>query len=402
MTSARPDVSGVPVIVLTDPAVLRDPFTAYARARELSPVAQLRIPRLGAMWALTRHEGVRAMLADPRFAVTADSFIRPDVPEDCQNYMRTTLMDGPDHVRLRRLVAPAFGRRRVGELRAQVELAVEKLLDELPDHVELGAVDLVRHFAQPLPIDVMCALVGIPEANRPRWREYGAAVAAGSGRRFADAWPGMLEGARAAVARHRAEPADDLVCDLLRAHGEDGDRLTETELVTLVWLLVIAGQTTNVVANAVHALLCHPEQLAALRAEPGLMPGAVDELIRWGGSTLLTMPRYAREDLELYGVRVRPGERVTAAVAAADRDPRVFADPDRLDITRDPGPSPHLGFACGPHACLGAALGRAETEVALSALWRRYPDLALAAPARELVRVPDPGTWRLASLPVRL
>jgi cytochrome P450 len=395
---------GVPEIDLSEIEVLRDPFAAYGQARERSPLARVLAPGFGTMWALTRHEGARAMLGDPRFELSADSFLRPEVPEDCLAYMRTMgEMNGPEHTRLRRLVSPAFTARRAAEFRPRIEPIVENLLDDLPGHAEGGSVDLLRHFARPLPMDVICELVGIPEPARPRWREYGATVAAGAGQGFAEAIPGIMEGAKAAVARRRVEPGDDLISDLIRTQAEDGDRLNDTEMVTLVWHLVIAGQTpTNLIANAVAALLSHPGQLAALRDDTGLMPRAVEELIRWCGPTLLSIPRHAREDVELYGTPVRKGEAVTAAVAAVNRDPRAFADPDRLDIGRAAGTSGHLGFAHGPHFCLGASLARVQTEVALTALLRRSPGLTLAVPSADVERALDPGTWRLAALPVTL
>lgn len=394
----------VPEIDLADIEVVRDPFAAYGRAREHSPLARILAPGFGTMWALTRHEGARAMLGDPRFEINADSFIRPDVPEDCLPYMRTMAeMNGPEHTRLRRLVSPAFTARRAAEFGPRIEPIVEGLLDDLPRHAESGSVDLLPHFARPLPMDVICELVGIPEPDRPQWREYGATVATGMSQGFADAIPGIMEGAKAAVARRRAEPGDDLVSDLVRAQAEDGDRLDDTETVGLVWHLVLAGQTpTNLIANAVEALLSHPDQLTALRGDPGLMPRAVEELMRWCGPTLLSIPRYAREDVELFGTLVRKGEALTAAVAAANRDPRAFADPDRLDVGRTAGPSAHLGFAHGPHFCLGASLARVQTQIAITALLRRFPGLALAAPPPDGLRALDPGTWRLTALPVTL
>jgi cytochrome P450 len=403
MTGTRHDVPAVLEIDLTDTEVLRDPFAAYGHARERSPLVRLLIPGLGPMWALTRHQDARTMLGDPRFEINADSFIRPDVPDDCLPYMRTmSEMDGPEHARLRRLVSPAFTARRAAEFRPRIEPIVENLLDNLPGHAEHGSVDLLRHFARPLPIEVICELVGIPEPDRPRWREYGATVATGSGQGFAEAIPGIMEGAKAAIARRHDEPGDDLVSDLVRVRAEDGDRLNDAEAVTLVWHLVLAGQTpTNLIANAVEALLCHPGQLAALREDPGLMPRAVEELMRWCGPTLLSIPRYARADIELCGTLVRKGEPVTATIAAANRDPRAFADPDRLDISRATGPAGHLGFAHGPHFCLGASLARVQTEAALTALLHRFPGLTLAV-APEEVRAPDPGTWRLTALPVTL
>lgn len=383
-----------PEIDLTDLKVLTDPFTAYDQAREVSAVAKLVIPGFGPFWALTRYTQARAMLADPRFEVRSESFMRPPgIPEHCLEYMRTMAeQDGPEHLRLRRLVAPAFTPKRAAHLRPRLVTLTERLLDELPAHAEDGVVDLVPHFARPLPMDVICEMTGIPEADRPRWREYGAAVAGGVGPDFATAIPEIIAGAKDAVARSRAEPGDDLIGDLVRA--EDDDRLTDTELVTLVWHLVLAGQTpVNLIANAVEALLRHPDQLAALRADPALWPGAVEELMRFCSPQLLTTPRFAREDVEIDGQVIREGERVTAAMVAADRDPRAFPDADRLDVTRSG--SPQLGFSHGPHFCLGASIARVETEVALSALFARFPDLALAG---DVPRAPDGGTWRPAEL----
>ncbi|GAA4231326.1 cytochrome P450 [Streptosporangium album] len=403
MTDVRPDVSGVPEIDLTDIEVLRDPAAAYGRVRERSPLARLQAPGMRPMWVLTRYEDARAMLNDPRFELSADSFMRPTgIPEHCLVYMRTMQeMEGPEHTRLRRLVSPAFTARRAVDFRPRIEPIVENLLDDLADHAEGGSVDLLAHFARPLPIEVICELVGIPESDRPRWREYGAAVAAGWGPALADAIPGIMEGAKRAVAVRRAEPGNDLISDLIHTQADDQGRLSGTEMVTLVWNLVLAGQTpTNLIANAVDTLLRHPGQLAALREDTGLMPRAVEELTRWCGPQLLTIPRHPREDVEIGGVLIRAGEPVTAAIVSANRDPRAFADPDRLDVSRAAGPSGHLGYAHGPHFCLGAALARVQVEIALIALLRRFPDLALAGQAAG--RVPDPGTWRLASLPVTL
>ncbi|WP_439380322.1 cytochrome P450 family protein [Amycolatopsis lexingtonensis] len=383
-----------PEIDLTDLEVLTDPFTAYDRAREVSAVAKLVIPGFGPFWALTRYAEARAMLTDPRFEVRSESFMRPPgIPEHCLEYMRTMAeQDGPEHLRLRRLVAPAFTPKRASQLRPRLAAITGRLLDALPAHAEDGVVDLVAHFARPLPMDVICELTGIPEADRPRWREYGAAVAGGVGPDFAAAIPAIIEGAKEAVARSRAEPGDDLIGDLVRA--QDDDRLTDTELVTLVWHLVLAGQTpVNLVANAVEALLRHPDQLKLLRADPGLWPGAVEELMRFCSPQLLTTPRFAREDVEIDGELIRAGERVTAAMVAADRDPRVFDGADRLDVTRTG--AAQLGFSHGPHFCLGASIARVETEVALSMLVDRYPGLALAG---DVPRAPDGGTWRPARL----
>ncbi|TMR90557.1 cytochrome P450 [Nonomuraea basaltis] len=393
-------MTDVPEIDLTDVAVLQDPFSAYTRAGAESPVARLVAPGFE-FWAVLRHEEARAMLTDPRLETSESTFQqRPDVPADCLPYMRSmTEMNGAEHARLRRLVAPAFTPRKAAEFGPQIERIVEGLLDELPEHVaEDGTVDLLAHFARPLPIEVICEMVGIPVADRPRWREYGAAVAAGHGDAFAQAIPGIMDGAKAAVARAKSEPGADLLSDLARIQEEDGDRLGEGELIALVWQLVLGGQTpTNLIANAVVTLHAHPGQLAALRADPGLMPRAVEELIRWCGPQLLTFPRFTTEEIEIGGVPVPKGVPVVAAIPAANRDPRVIEEPDLFDIGREP--SAHLGFAHGPHFCVGASPARVQTAIALGALLRRFPDLTLAEDPRH---TPDPGTWRVLSLPVTL
>ncbi|WP_208761785.1 cytochrome P450 [Microbispora hainanensis] len=185
-------------------------------------------------------------------------------------------MSAHEHARLRRLVAPAFTPRRAAGFRPRMEAIVEALLDDLPAQAdEGGRVDLLRHFARPLPMDIICALVGIPEEDRPRWREWGASGAAGAGRDFARAIPGIMAGAREAVAARRARPRgeedghEDVLGELVRAQDEDGDRLSDTEIVTMVWHLVLAGQTpANLIADAVAALLSHPDQLAAVPSDP--------------------------------------------------------------------------------------------------------------------------------------
>lgn len=386
----------VPEIDPTDPAVLSDPFTAYGEARERCPVAKMRLPGMGAMWVLTRHEDAKAMLADPRFELSPNSFMGlPGVPEHCKPYLRTmSEMNGPEHLRLRKLAAPAFTARRAEGFRARIEVIVGELLDALPDG---DPVDLLEHFARPLPMDVICELVGIPGEERARWREYGAAAVSGYGPGFLAAIPGIIEGAIEAVELRRTSPGDDLISQLLGVRDEDGDRFTDAELVTLVWQLVIAGQTpTNLIVNGLEALLTHPDQLAAVRADPALVPRAVEELTRWVGPQLLTVPRFATEEVAFGDVVIGKGEPVMTSIVSANRDPRVYAMPDELDVTREQ-PAGHLGYSHGAHFCLGAAFARVQTQVAISEILRRFPNLVLAETPQ---RTPDGGTWRLGSLPV--
>ncbi|AGL14342.1 cytochrome P450 [Actinoplanes sp. N902-109] len=382
-------------IDVSDPAVLGDPLTAYAQAREAGPVARLVTPGFGFMWAVTRYDDAKTMLADERFELTANTFLRPAVPEHCRRYMRTmTELEPPEHARLRRLVSPAFTARRAAAFRPRIERIVDALLAELP---ATGEVELVGAVARPLPIDVICELVGIPERDRAAWRGYGAAISAVDLEAYSAAIPAIIQDAAGAVARRTAEPGDDLLSELIGISAGDAGRLSEVELVTLVWHLVLAGQTpANLLANAVEALLRHPGELAALRADPSLLPAAVEELTRWCSPQPLSLPRFPREDVELGGVRIGRGEPVVAALACANRDPRAFADPDRLDLRRS-GPA-HLGYAHGPHFCLGAALARVEIEVALAALLHRFPAMSVVTAEH----VPDPGTWRLNRLVVSL
>jgi cytochrome P450 len=380
---------------LTDPAVAADPFTAYRRAQECSPVVRLTAPGM-AMWAVTRYREAKAMLGDPRFAPSAASYsARPrNVPAAYEPYLRTMQeRDGPGHLRLRRLVAPAFTPRRAERFRAQIGDLVRGLLDDVAAHAEDGTADILTCFARPLPMAVICAVIGVPDADRPRWHGYGAAISTGDGHAFADAIPAIVDDAKAVLAHRRSTPGDDLVSDLVRVGGLD-----DTELVTLIWHLVLAGQVpTHLIANGLDALLTHPTQLAALREHPDRIGPAVEELLRWCSPQLLAVPRFASEDAVIGDVTVPAGEPVTVTLGAANRDPRVFTDPDTLDVARRPADG-HLAFLHGPHFCLGAALARLQTEIALSAVLRRWPHLDM----HEAIRAPDPATWRLAALTVAL
>ncbi|GII80130.1 cytochrome P450 [Sphaerisporangium rufum] len=425
-TSAAPSTSsttdaGLPAetIDLTDPRLMRDPFGGYGRLRERAPLARGRFTGRGTpVWLVTRYADVRMVLADPRFAndpanvagldaagIRARELAARGVPAEYARYLDSVLdVDGADHLRLRTLVSRAFTRRRVGALRPRVEQITEDLLDRLPDGAAGGVVDFLEGFAYPLPITVICELVGIPEPDRPRWRQWGRALIEMRPGGVGAVLAAMVGHIRELIEHRRAAPADDLLTALIRAHDQGGDRLSDTEMVTMVLTLVLAGHetTAHLIGNGVAALLAHPGQLAALRADPGLLPGAVHELIRWCGPVHATRLRYATCDLEIGGMPVRRGEAVMAMLVGANHDPREFDDPARLDITRRPGGDAHAGFGHGPHYCLGAALARQETEVALAALLRRFPGLTLAVPYERLERQLMPGAWRLARLPLRL
>ncbi|GAA4585930.1 cytochrome P450 [Planotetraspora phitsanulokensis] len=410
------------VVDLMDPALMSDPFGGFSRLRERAAMVRGSFPGVDTpIWLVTRYDDVKLVLSDRRFVndpanvpgmdvrnIREKAIQARGIPPECARYLMDGILDvdGADHIRLRRLVSRTFTARRVSELRPRVEDITEALLDGLAATPANDVVDLIDRFAYPLPITVICELVGIPEESRPQWREWGKALVSLEPGHFGDVIVAMVAHIRELIERRRAEPSGDLLTGLIRAHDEDGDHLSDTEMITMVLTLVLAGHetTAHLIGNGVAALLTHPEQLALLRDEPGLMPRAVHELMRWCGPVHATRMRYATEDLEIGGMPVRRGEAVMAMLVGANYDPREFDEPDRLDITREPDErrENHVGFGHGLHYCLGAALARQEGEVAIAALSRRFPDLALAVDPKDLQRQLLPGSWRLARLPVRL
>ncbi|MBB6172853.1 hypothetical protein HNR23_002913 [Nocardiopsis mwathae] len=405
---------------LMDPEFVREPYGAWARIREHGPVVPGYFVDGFPLWVVTRHEDARAVLSDPRFA--NDSASVPGVetnertalmrhfgiPEDYIPYLAESVLDadGADHTRLRKLVSRAFTVRRVNELRPRVEEITEQLLDRLPGEAEDGVVDLIEHFAYPMPITVICEMVGVPDEDRPLWLKWSHDLVSTDTDAMGAAVVELVDHLKAMVERRRAAPRDDLIDALIRIQDEDGSRLGEAELVTMVLSLVVAGHetTAHLLGNGTAALLTHPDQLELLRRDESRAPAAVHELLRWCGPVLVTRPRFATEDVTVAGTLIRQGERVLVVLVSADRDPRRFDEPDRLDITRRPATrgEQHIAFGHGAHYCLGAALARQEGEVGFTRLLHRFPGLSLAVPEEELEWAPRPGMRRLARLPVRL
>ena len=382
-------------------AELADPYPCYQALRETAPVCRAELPDGLPVWLVTRHPDVRQALADPRLgndprsaAGTLGGGPRWR-PENLHNMLRA---DPPRHTRLRRLAAAAFTARRVQRLRPRIAEIAAGLLDDLAGP---GRVDLIERYAFPLPIVVICELLGIPAADRDRFREWTAAIL-----RYATdpAAAAAIEAARdgirdyltALIAAKRAAPGDDLTSALIAGGG-----FSETELLSTVSVLLTAGHetTANLIGNGTLALLRRPSQLAALRDDPGLLPGAVEELLRYDTPIVPGVMKFARADTEIAGVPIPAGDVVLLGIGAANRDPEVFADPDRLDVTR--ARPPHLSFGHGIHFCIGAGLARLETQLAVEGLLRRFPAIRLAVPAARL-------RWRggfirgLVALPVRL
>ncbi len=412
MTATPPVVPDI-----MDPGLIADPVGGYGQLREQAPVLRGRAPDGSAAWFVTRQADVRTVLSDPRFVNSAGSVpgVQVDsvrdklvemvgIPADLAHFFTDSILDydGDDHVRLRKLVSRAFTVRRVSALRPRVEEITAGLLVRMAGLSQ--PVDLIAEFAYPLPITVICELVGVPEADRPAWRRWSAAFM----RMRRDDTPAaareMIDHIHELIARRRAEPGDDLLTALVQVQEEDGDRLSADELVTMVLTLVMAGHetTANLIGNATLALLTHPDQHALLRGDAALWPGAVHELMRWCGPVQIARTRYAAEDVELGGVTIGRGDVVQPVLVSANHDPREYPDSERLDVTRRPAGrgEGHVGFGHGFHYCLGAALARQEGEVALRALVERFPRLALATDEPEWV--PVPGIRRLTRLPVRL
>ncbi|WKE68865.1 cytochrome P450 [Streptomyces sp. WP-1] len=384
-------------------AFRRDPHPVYAMLRERGPVHRIRIPHADEdyeTWLVVGYEEARAALADPRLAKDGTKIGVTFLDQELigRDLLAT---DPPQHTRLRGLVTRAFTMRRVEQLRPRVQRITDELLDEMLSPGSAGRADLIAALAYPLPLTVICELLGVPEMDRTEFRKISTQVVAptdhGSEREAIDRLGEYLT--ELIEDKRRSGVTGDLLGDLVRTTAEDGDRLSAEELRGMAFLLLIAGHetTVNLIGNGVLALLTHPDQLAALRADMSLIDGVVEETLRWEGPVENATFRYAAEPLELGGVRIEKGEHVMVGLTAAQRDGARFPAPERFDIRRDT--RGHLAFGHGLHYCLGAPLARLEGRVALSALLERAPGLALDGPHDEWL----PGMLMrgLRTLPVR-
>jgi nocardicin N-oxygenase len=371
----------------------------FEELRENEPLARVRLPYGGEGWMVTRYDDVRTANSDPRFSRAQ---IGEDTPRTTPLARRgdTILsLDPPEHTRLRRLLSKAFTARRMGAMQSWLEELFAGLLDD----VERSGppADVVRDLAEPFTIAVICRLLGVPYEDRStfqHWSEVIMSTTAYSKEEAMAADAAIRAYLTDLVAARRAARHDDLLSVLVAARDND-DRLSEDELITFGVTLLVAGHETSAhqLANMLYVLLTHEDQLSLLRKEPELLPRAVEELLRFvplGNG--VGNARIATEDVELSGGTVRAGEGVVAAAVNANRDPRIFTDPDRLDITREK--NPHLAFGHGAHYCLGAQLARMELRVAIGAVLERFPQLRLAVPA-------DQVEWKTGGLfrgPLRL
>ncbi len=383
----------------------RDPHRVYRKLREEDPLYRSRVFQA---FVATRYDDVQHVLRSPSFS--ADRMLTPAFQAMAKRTRRypqlhaliernLLMLEGPEHRRLRGLVGKAFTPRRVQELRPRIESLVEELLDEMEKR---GDVELIRDFAHPLPINVILEMLGLPAKDRHLFAEWSKPLATLVDPLEAEGGDGSIRQAveelnaylRPIIEDRRREPKDDLLTAMLQAE-EDGERLDEKDLLALVSLIMVAGHetTTSLISNSVIELLRNPSERKRLTEDPELIESAVDEFVRYAGTVVLT-DRVAIEDTELRGKRIKKGQVVICVIAAANRDPEQFEDPERLDLGREN--NHHLGFGLGSHFCLGAQLARLETQIALSALLRRFPDFT--GPA-------EPEAWKRSTVlrgPTRL
>ncbi|WP_330330814.1 cytochrome P450 [Streptomyces sp. NBC_00536] len=400
-----------------------DPYPAYAWLREHAPVHRTTLPSGVEAWLVTRYADARQALADQRLSKNPVHHAEPGktgIPGERSAGLMTHLLniDPPDHTRLRRLVSKAFTPRRVAEFTPRVQELTDHLIDAF---AEKGEADLIHEFAFPLPIYAICEMLGVPREDQDDFRDWaGMMIRHGGGPRGGvarsvkkiRAYLGEL------IHRKRDDLGDDLISDLIRA-SDHGDHLTEAEATAMCFVLLFAGfeTTINLIGNGTYALLRNPDQRALLQEslaaagesaggsaggsarDSALLATGIEELLRYDGPVELATWRYATEPLTLGGQDIPAGDPVLVVLAAADRDPARFDDPDTLDLARSD--NQHLGYGHGIHYCLGAPLARLEGQTALATLLTRLPDLELAVPPEEL-------RWRgglimrgLRTLPVR-
>jgi len=391
------------------PDYVQDPYPLYAALREQAPVSRVRMPGGTETWLVTQYEDVRAALADPRLHKDYRELdeLNPNAglpPTSSVGAMRASMLsrDPPDHTRLRRLVSKAFTPRRIEALRPRIAGITAGLLDAMED---AGPdVDLLESLAVPLPVTVICEMLGIPSQDREDFRGWTQVLIGTPGVAadvFTAASTAMFEYILRLLASKRAASGDDLLSALIQAR-DDGDRLDENELLSTVFLLLVAGHdtTVNLIGTGTLALLTHPAELARLRHDATLIPQAVEELLRFASPVNHATYRFAAQDVRIGGTVIPRGDLVLVAISSANHDPERFSDPDVLDLSRDPGG--HVAFGQGTHYCLGAPLARIEGEIAFGALLERFSDIELAVPAESLRFRPGTLIRGLESLPVRV
>jgi cytochrome P450 len=388
----------------------RDPFPQSEAMRAAGPVIPIKLPLLGKAWLTTTHAAALAMVKDNALFVQEGEHAGKAGVAGMQWWMPRSLRllavnmlqkDEPDHRRLRKLVDKAFARRDILAMRGRVEQIADRILDGFEARAE---ADLANAFSRRLPLEVICELLGLPDADRAEFSTWSRVFAIKNALdmvRVMGAVDRMGAYLRGQIEACRRTPRPGLIGELVRDE-EDGDRLSEDELLAMVFLLLIAGfeTTTHLISDSIIALEQHPEQKAFLLADPaGRMEHAVEELARFTTPVQSTKPRYVARDTEFFGATLRRGDLILAGLASANSDPAQFDHPEQLRLDRFP--NPHLVFSSGIHFCLGMQLARVETQSALARLYARFPALSIAPPdqIRWSSRL---GIRGVSSLPARL
>jgi cytochrome P450 len=400
-----------PEMDLASPAFKADPYATFASLRASDPIHQITLANSQSSWLVTRYKDADLVLRDERFVKDIHHAFDPDVldsmprelPLPRKNFLNLQMLslDPPDHTRLRALINISFTPRLIEQWRERIQRITDELIDAVQNQ---GEMDLIDGFAFPLPMMVISEMLGVPADDFTKFRTWSNLIveATGNPQQFAQSMDQMLAFytyLRALIEAKRQMPADDLLSKLIQTEAQ-GDKLSEEELVAMVFLLIVAGHetTVNLISNGLLALLQYPDQLELLQAKPALIKTAVEEFLRYRGPLLLATQRWAREDVEFQGQLIRRGDSVMVALSAANRDDEDFANPDRLDITREE--NRHLAFGKGIHYCLGAPLARLEGQIAIGTLVRRLPGLRLNATPESLVWRPGTLIMGLTHLPV--
>jgi cytochrome P450 len=400
-------------IDLSSQSFMQNPFPALARMREAGPVVRMRLPLLGNAWVATTYDAVSEVLKDDgTFVRDARNAGKRDavgfrwwawLPRSVRVLNENMLShDGPDHRRLRKLVDQAFSRHSVEGMRPRIDALCDGLLDRMAG---AAVVDLMEGLARPLPLAVICELLGLPEEDRPRFSQWARGVMSVKSLwgifRFLPALSRLVAYFEGHFEQCRGRPRPGLMTALVQAE-QDGDRLSADELRAMAFLLLLAGHetTVHVIGGGTLALLEAPEQKARLEAERSLLPSAVEELLRFVSPVQIAKPRYVGRDQEFRGRSLRRGDIIIPMLAAANADPARFHEPQRLDVGRSP--NPHVTFGTGSHFCLGAQLARVEAQVVIEKLFTRFPKLSLAVPPGALRYTGRLGLRALTALPVRL
>jgi cytochrome P450 len=387
-----------------NPELVANPFPMFELLRSMGSVVPLPfpLPGLGERgWMIARmQESVQVLKDTAHFTVDPHNIQGDGSSEAVANdYMggsslflsRTMLsVDDPDHRRLRSLVSKAFTPRYIESLRPRVQQIADTLLDGVQDQ---GKIELVADYAYPLPINVISEMLGVPKADQDQIRGWSRALAVGQGvggrnPEVAENQRAFLEYTKQLVAEKRQHPDENLISQMI-ASEEEGDRLSEAELLSMIILLIFAGHetTSNLIATGTMMLLDHPDQLEKLKADLSLVPSAVEELLRFNGPATIVAPRFAKEDVELGGQQIQKGDVLLVLPASANRDENQFTDAEDLEIARTL--NRHIAFGHGIHTCLGAPLARLEGEIAFSTLLKRLPNLHLAVPRESI-------TWQFS------